>query len=240
MSAVVPARPRRRQIHVSWRLMVGLVVLATGLAMVGYVGWQFWGTTYVSHRHQREVIEDLRDSWGEREAVAHTRFGAAAAYVEIPRFGAHYRVPVLEGTSEEVLSAGFGHFARTAKPGEVGNYALAAHRVTHGEPLRQMPSLRAGDIIRIVTRSTTYTYRLTTGGTDLVVPMTATWIVGPHPVNPDPGGVQPLQEMGERMITLTTCAELFHTDQRMVAFGVLAGSRATSGSGAGGRLSQGG
>jgi sortase A len=41
------------------------------------------------------------------------------------------------------------------------------------------------------------------------------------PTNPVRGGVQPSQEPGERLITLTTCAELFHTDERMIAFGHL-------------------
>jgi sortase A len=147
--------------------------------------------------------------------------GAATALVRIPRFGDDYVMPVLEGTSDDVLAAGFGHFADTAGPGEKGNYALAAHRVTHGEPLRRMPDLQAGDEEIIETRTTTYTYELTSGGDDLVVPFTAGWVVDPLPTNPEEGGVQPAQEPGQRLITLTTCSEIFHTDNRMVAFGVL-------------------
>jgi sortase A len=37
--------------------------------------------------------------------------------------------------------------------------------------------------------------------------------------------VQPAQRPGQRLITLTTCSELFHTDNRMIAFGHLVGSR---------------
>jgi sortase A len=33
--------------------------------------------------------------------------------------------------------------------------------------------------------------------------------------------VQPRQQAGQRLITLTTCSELFHTDNRMIAFGHL-------------------
>jgi sortase A len=43
--------------------------------------------------------------------------------------------------------------------------------------------------------------------------------VAPEPRNPDPDGVQPTDDL--RLITLTTCAELFHTDNRMIAFGHL-------------------
>jgi sortase A len=44
-------------------------------------------------------------------------------------------------------------------------------------------------------------------------------VVAPKPENPRPGGVGPVDD--PRLITLTTCAELFHTDNRMIAFGHL-------------------
>jgi len=45
-------------------------------------------------------------------------------------------------------------------------------------------------------------------------------VIDPVPSNPG-GGVEPPQEKGQRLITLTTCSELFHTDNRMIAFGHL-------------------
>ena len=99
-------------------------------------------------------------------------------------------MPVLEGTSDSVLAAGFGHYDGSVRAGGVGNYALAGHRVTHGEPLRDMPDLRPGDEIVVETRRTVFTYRLDTGGDDLVVPFSASWVLDPLPTNPD-GGVQP-------------------------------------------------
>ena len=206
---------------------LGLLLIAVGLGLLGYVAWQFWGTNWVSHRAQERIVTDVRRDWDEpatgasRDDAVRVPEGAATALVRIPRFGDDYVMPVLEGTSDDVLAAGFGHFADTAGPGEKGNYALAAHRVTHGEPLRRMPDLQAGDEVIIETRTTTYTYELTSGGDDLVVPFTAGWVVDPLPTNPEEGGVQPAQEPGQRLITLTTCSEIFHTDNRMVAFGVL-------------------
>ena len=93
--------------------------------------------------------------------------GEASALIRIPKFGKKYVVPVLEGTSTRVLARGFGHFAETAHPGQVGNYALAGHRVTHGEPLRRMPELRPGDRVIVETVAHTYTYRLDTNPNDL-------------------------------------------------------------------------
>jgi sortase A len=77
----------------------------------------------------------------------------------------------------------------------------------------------------VETRDRTYTYRIDTSPQDLVVDLTAVWVVSPLPRNPAPGGVQPSQRPGQRLLTLTTCSELFHTDDRMVVFGHLVGSR---------------
>lgn len=201
----------------------GATLLLGGLVALGYVGWQLWGTTWVAHREQRELTGTLQRQWqegGQRLQPRHVPSGEASALVRIPAFGEKYVVPVLEGTSDDVLATGYGHFTSSADPGEVGNYALAAHRVTHGEPLRRMPELRPGDEVIVETVDTTYTYRLDTDPRKLVIPFTGTWVLDPLPRNPD-GGTQPGQRPGQRLITLTTCAELFHTDERMIAFGHL-------------------
>ncbi|WGL51813.1 class E sortase [Nocardioides sp. BP30] len=202
-------------------LWPGLALVAAGLALLGYVAWEFWGTTWVSHRHRDQAVGALRQAWHDGDGSVRTRWGDADAIIRIPRFGASYAVPVLEGTSDAVLATGFGHFSGAVGPGQVGNYALAAHRITHGEPLRRMPDLRVGDRVIVQTRAATYTYRLTSAGDALVVPFTSTWVTAALPTNPE-GGVEPAQRAGQRLLTLTTCSELFHTDNRMVAFGVLA------------------
>jgi sortase A len=205
------------------------VLIAVGVILLGYVGWEYAGTNVVSHHRQQGVQRLLQQSWAHGHASVATAWGRTQAVIRIPRFGSHYRVPVLEGTGDGALAAGFGHYVGTAGPGGVGNYAVAAHRVTHGEPLHHMPELRAGDRVVVETAGATYTYRLTSGGDDLVVPDTATWVTETLPRNPTKGGVQPAQQSGQRLLTLTTCAELFHTDDRMVAFGVLVDSVEGSG-----------
>ena len=205
-------------------LWAGVAMILAGLAMLGYVGWQFWGTDYVSRKAQAEVSRTLQTQWeqgGTNLVPKRVPQGDASALIRIPAFGKDYSVPVLEGVSDEVLAKGFGHFEESADPGQVGNYALAAHRVTHGEPLRKMPELRPGDEVIVETVDARYVYELDTDPNDLVVPFTGTWVLDPLPTNPRPGGVQPAQRRGQRLITLTTCSELFHTDNRSIAFGHL-------------------
>ena len=204
-------------------LWPGVALILVGVCLLGYVGWEFWGTTWVSHRHRDQALSQIEREWARPETgsgAVRTRWGDAVAIIRIPRFGSAYAVPVFEGTSDDVLATGFGHFDNAAPPGEVGNFAVAAHRITHGDPLRRMPDLKIGDEVIVQTRTTTFTYRLTTPGSGLVVPFTARWVTDPLPANPD-GGVEPAQAPGQRLITLTTCSELFHTDNRSVSFGVL-------------------
>ena len=91
----------------------GISLIVAGLLVLGYVGWQFWGTTWVSKREQRKITTSLQKQWtegGDRLQPKHVPKGDASALVRIPKFGKKYVVPVLEGTSDEVLSKGYGHF----------------------------------------------------------------------------------------------------------------------------------
>lgn len=222
-----PAREaayRRRDRRRGWTFWIGLGLVLAGLSILGWIGWQLYGTNYVSQQRHHDTVDQLEQEWAKPPSQARedveTKQGKAYAIVRIPAFGDDFAVPVLEGVEDDALASGIGHFETSAGPGEVGNYALAGHRVTHGEPLRNMPDLEAGDEIIVETRDTIYTYVLDTGGDELRVPFTAGWVVEPHPVNPDSDGVNPLEDK-DRLITLTTCAELFHTDDRLVAFGHL-------------------
>lgn len=206
----------------TWWLGIGLVL--AGLGVLGWFAWQFWGTNWVAKRAHERLVEQVQDAWDDDpDATGAVSFpeGDVEAIIRIPRFGDDYAVPVLSGTSDEVLTKGYGHFTESADPGKKGNYAVAAHRVTHGEPLRDMPSLRVGDEVIVETREATYTYELITGGEDLEVTFQDTWVVDALPTNPEKGGTQPPQRKGQRLITLTTCAEIFHTDNRLIAFGEL-------------------
>jgi sortase A len=228
MTIVMGEAPEREPHHPAqvgprWRRIVAVTSMVAALAMFAAAGWELWGTNWVAHRTQATITRTLETTWRQHDGkkTVEVPEGKASALIRIPRFGRTYVVPVLEGTDDAVLAAGYGHYENAAQPGEVGNYALAAHRVTHGEPLRRMPELKAGDQVIVETRAARYTYVLDTGGDDLVVDRHQTWVTDPLPSNPMAGGIQPAQQPGQRLITLTTCSELFHTDDRMVAFGHL-------------------
>ncbi|CAL9310001.1 class E sortase [Streptomyces sp. SudanB182_2057] len=145
------------------------------------------------------------------------RRSRAYAVLGIPRLG--LRVPVAEGVDRaEVLNKGYaGHYPGTQQPGQAGNFALAGHRNTHGEPFRYLPRLRRGDTVVVQTRSATYTY-----GVDRVLPRTTARDVGV--VRPVPRSlVRPGYGYDEpgHYLTLTTCTPEFTSRYRLVVWAKL-------------------
>jgi sortase A len=201
-------------------LAVGTALIVAGVAVLGWVVWQFWGTSWQSQQKHQTVTSELREGWTTGEAEVRTDWGEATALLRVPRFGEDYLVPVLEGSSDAVLAAGVGHMEETAGPGERGNYVLAGHRVTHGEPFADLLELQPGDLVYVETRDTIYTYVIDTGGNDLRLPFTSTWVLDAWPVNPN-GGTEPIDAGTDRLITLLTCSEIFNTDDRSIVFGHL-------------------
>ncbi len=212
-------------------MALAVLLVLSGSGMLGYVAWEFYGTDIVSRRAQAALTLEIRERWQHPTVsdllgpdVSPSQ-GSAIALMRIPRFGPEYEVPLIEGVRDEDLARGIGHFAG-AGAGQVGNFALAAHRDSHGEPFHDMPTLRPGDEVLVETTIATYTYQLDTNPNDLIVPFAQTWVIDPVPVAPADAPPQmptfDSEVATDALITLTTSSELFRTDDRMVAFGHLA------------------
>ncbi|MEU9381544.1 class E sortase [Streptomyces sp. NPDC048279] len=160
---------------------------------------------------------------GRRRTSYTTRVVASQAYaiLVVPRLG--LRVPVAEGVSKpNVLNHGYvGHYPGTQQPGQAGNFALAGHRNTHGEPFRYLPRLRVKDTVEVETEAATYTYAV-----DQILPRTSSrdsGVIRAVPrsiVKPSYGYEEP-----GHYITLTTCTPEFTSRYRMVVWGRLVSMR---------------
>lgn len=202
----------------------GWTLVLTGLVLLGYVGWQLWGTTWVSERRHQEIIESVEQQWAAESGTASVSQGRVPAIVRIPRFGSEWAVPLVDGMDDTALAAGLGRNTEGAEPGARGNLGIAGHRITHGEPLSNMAALQPGDEVVVETVDAVHTYVLDTAGDGLTVDFSAAWVLDPRPVDPESGGITP--SASRRLLTLVTCSELFHTDDRWVAFGHLVSSKA--------------
>ncbi|QGV79596.1 class E sortase [Streptomyces ficellus] len=142
--------------------------------------------------------------------------GEPFAVMYVPRFGADWDWPVLQGTAAATLKKGLGHYAATARLGGTGNFAVAGHRRTYGDPFKDFPALRPGDAVILNDGTTWFTYRVARepyrtvpGDTGVVDPVPAKAGFG------RPG----------RYLTLTTCDPEWGSSHRLIAWARLEGTR---------------
>jgi len=207
--------------------VAGELLITLGLIMVLFVVWELWWTNLEADRKQEAAMEELFAGFGPVQEApgepapaspgdpaslpAPESEGTTFAAIYIPRFGAEHARPVTEGVGREVLdSLGLGHYPETAMPGEVGNFALAGHRQTHGQVLDAVDTLVPGDRIYVQTSQGFYTYVYR--NSQIVLPDRVD-VLAPVPAQP---GVVP----EERILTLTTCNPRFGSEERFISYAV--------------------
>ncbi|MDR0504871.1 MAG: class E sortase [Bifidobacteriaceae bacterium] len=211
--------------------VIGELLITVGVILGLFVVWEIvWSTVEAAPLVARaaSVIEE-RPTWvpaieeGSKWAPEYTDdFPVAAAVsqgepwvkLRVPRWGRKNKSVVAEGTDKaSVLDKGLvGHYVDTQAPGEVGNFAVAGHRITHGEPFAKIQTLRIGDDIIVETDKYFLVYQ-----------MTSYKIVSPNDIAviwpvPNQEGAVPVK----RLITLTTCHPRYTSTHRYVIWGELA------------------
>ncbi|WBQ05870.1 class E sortase [Kribbella sp. CA-293567] len=195
---------------------LGVVLLVAGAGLLGWVGWQYFGTGITSNNAMDGLKQDLQQDWqpAAPKPSAKPSAGTPIVLLRIPKFGKDWEKPVVEGVGKDELTRGIGHYPQTQLPGEPGNFAVAGHRVTHGSPFRKLLELSKGDQVIVETATMIYTYELDGSPRDLTVKPADNWVL-----EPVPGKAR--QAPVSSIITLTTCQDLFHSPDRSVAFGHL-------------------
>jgi len=198
----------------------GQVFLTIGVVIALFIAYLFWGSGLRAAQAQGQFAAQLEHAWqepygpGGRMPADPIRLvtGEPFAFIRIPAFGAHWRFTVIQGTALAQLDVSPGHVPGTQLPGQVGNFAVAGHRVTAGNPFWSLPSLTVGDRVFIDTRYATYTYRVI--GKPVWVLPTDLAVLDRVPGHP---GVTPTR----RLITLITCDPAWTGTHRVIVTGVL-------------------
>ncbi len=210
--------PRRASSR-GWAVVgvLGELLVTLGAVLLLFVVYQLWWTNVEADRASQQISQELTQQWEATPAPKPSVKvkpipGNAFALMYIPRLSKSvWGTPVLEGVQPPQLAQGLGHYPGTALPGEVGNFAVAGHRATNGEPLKDIDKLKAGDEVIVQTETQWFTYTL---DKDAIVAPSATWTIEPVPGHPD-------QEPTERLITLTTCNPRWASTQRWIWWGTL-------------------
>lgn len=227
-------------------VVFGELLILLGVVAGSFVAYQLIGSNIVSSIEGQRVADELVRSWetvddqelpeleqqsndalgsleqssearplaaGQTETEALDAFGL----VYIPRLKSDvWGIPLMEDVSDRSLALGIGHYSSTALPGELGNFAIAGHRATFGEPFAQIERLRPGDEVIIRTESSWHVYHLVT---DRIVQPNENWVLSAVPVIPELSGTP-------SVLTITTCEPRFNSTERWIWFGELIESRA--------------
>ncbi|MFI5684512.1 class E sortase [Streptomyces sp. NPDC051636] len=219
------ARARKPSPAVVASRAIGEVFITTGVLMLLFVTYQLWWTNVRAHAQAGKETSSLQEDWASGKRAPGTfEPGQGFAILHIPELDVV--APIAEGVSnKKVLDKGMvGHYAegtlKTAMPdAKTGNFGLAAHRNTHGEPFRYINRLQKGDAVVVETQDRYYVYKMTS-----MLPVTSpanTSVLDPVPKGS--GFTKP-----GRYITLTTCTPEFTSKYRLIVWGKMVEERPRS------------
>jgi sortase A len=262
-----PARSRGELIRTVIR-GVGQTLITLGLVLLLFVVYEVWVSNFFANRKQDQVHkqyaqavqhgqdplkgEDRLNLPSGKQVVIPVGEGFANLY--IPRFGKDYAKTIVQGTDDGSLARGPGHYVDTQLPGQVGNFAMAGHRVGKGEPFLNLDQLRPGDAVIVQTAKNWYVYRVLgdrgkyaaaekltdkSQRDSAIIDALATpdeqgvvgrEIVSPSAVQviaavPDHTGTTPTRAL----LTMTTCHPKYSADQRMIVHAALERAVASNG-----------
>ncbi|MDV9189532.1 class E sortase [Streptomyces sp. SR27] len=223
------ARAAKDSVGVVASRVVGELFITFGVVMLLFVTYQLWWTNVLAGQETNRAKAQIEDTWAKGDQGAGTapdafEPGQGFAIMYIPKLDVV--VPIAEGISKsQVLDKGMvGHYGegklKTAMPADKkGNFAVAGHRNTHGEPFRYINQLKPGDPIVVETQNAYYTYEMAS-----ILPQTS-----PSNVSViDPVPKQSGFDGPGRYITLTTCTPEFTSTYRMIVWGKLIEERPRS------------
>jgi sortase A len=212
----------------------GEILVTAGLVVLLFVVYELFVTDVIADRRQDELAQQLQEDWNRPPEtvvpVHESKVGDAFGVLHIPRLGLDYERVVLEGTEEEQLSQGPGHYTDTAMPGEQGNVSFAGHRVGKGSPFLELDQLVPGDPIVVETSDSWFVYRMLGDASTGDVNADPSGIPGRRIVRPEalevisptPGGAAGAAPTGA-YLTLTTCHPRYSARQRLIVHAVLDG-----------------
>jgi len=224
---------RRRPRKISVVGVAGELLLTAGVVVMLFVAWQFGIGDQIAAAQNRADAQALAEQWqdsppepgptsppsatAEPEAPAapvitpEPADGEVFGIMYVPRFGPDFAVRMGGGVSRErtLDTIGIGHYPDTQMPGEVGNFAVAAHRTGFGgAPFYSIDELRVGDPVIVETADGWYTYIFRT--LEYVRP-TAVGVLDPVPQATPTG-------LGGRYLTMTSCSPRHTIAERIIAY----------------------
>lgn len=144
---------------------LAIIFVLAGLVFLGYGGYQLFMTEAAqkdSLKEAKAFIEEGKSAQETNEDPSdnpeefYPEEGEASGILHIPRLEAE--LPIVEGTHEDDLEKGVGHYEGTAYPQQNDQIVLSGHRDT---VFRDMGELEIGDILTVEVPYGSFSYEIT-------------------------------------------------------------------------------
>jgi len=139
----------------SWVLVIG------GFITLSFAGYQLWSSSYKENQRLSEAEamlstrEDQDHALKENVADIEYETGDTIGLLYIPKLDRE--IPIIEGTDEDELAQGVGHYHDTGLPGQNRQILLSGHRDT---VFRNFDELEDGDEFHVKMEYGTYRYKI--------------------------------------------------------------------------------
>lgn len=139
---------------------VSYLFLITGLSLLLFVGYQYWqmhSAQKISLEFANQLLEksNKNEQNSSRIETFDPKFGEIIGILSIPAIKAE--IPIIEGTDEDDLEKGVGHYKGTAYPTQKDQIVLSGHRDT---VFRKIGELEIGDHLIFKTTYGEFTYEI--------------------------------------------------------------------------------
>lgn len=165
------------------RRVVSIVFIIVGVVLLSVATYDYMTTKVSTDQaisRAAEVVGDSKEI--EKVEAFQPELGEPVGVLTIPKLDVS--LPIIEGTEEEMLAKGVGHFTSTAWPSEGEQILLSGHRDT---VFKNFGELEVGDVFIVELSYGTFEYEMRS-----------------HTIV-DKDDTSIIREMGEEVLTLSTC-----------------------------------
>ena len=188
------------------RRVFGIALILIGVGIIGTVAYKKIVTSHKQNQllevFESQIAETKNEGSNESVSLEAINGYTPVAIMEIPSI--KLKQPVVDGITEDVIKYFLGRFPESAMPGEVGNFAVAGHRVyDFTDAFINLYKVKVGDEVIVTTKDGRFTYEVDNS-----------FIV-------DPDQVEVLDDADYEKMTLITCT--IGSKRRVVVTGKLIG-----------------
>lgn len=189
-----------------FRRVFGVVLILIGVGIIANVAYKKIVTSHKQNElleaFESQLVEAKNEESSEPVSLEAINGYTPVAIMEIPSI--KLKQPVVDGITDDVIKYFLGRFPDSAMPGEVGNFAVAGHRVSDfTDAFINLYKVKVGDKVIVTTKDGRYTYEVD-----------SSFIV-------DPDQVEVLDDADYEKMTLVTCT--IGSKRRVIVTGKLIG-----------------